>query len=175
MAIPHALDFLRLPAEWLIAADYRPYHFLLQPVHYLVRMAHILTVSAFFGGIGLLDLRLMGIGAATPLKGLADYILPWVWGTCGVAMVTGIALFFYDPLHVGSHPYFTMKLLLIVAGGANAAVFHRTSYAMALSADGGPPHWTARWAGAISLAFWTGAIVCACLNVEPPPKLLLIR
>jgi hypothetical protein len=66
-----------------------------------------------------------------------------------------------------------MKLLLIVAGGTNAAVFHHRFYAAAHVADGRPPR-SARVAGAISLALWIGVIVCACLNVEPPPKLLLL-
>jgi hypothetical protein len=174
MALPHTLDFLRLPVDLLIALDNRPYHFVLQQVHYLVRMVHILTVSAFFGGIGLLDLRLMGSRIAMPLKGLAEYVLPWLWGSCAIAMITGIALFFYDPVHVGVHPYFTMKMILIVAGGINAAVFHRSFYPAALASDGRPPSAT-RLAGGISLVLWTGVLVCACLNVEPPPKLLLLR
>ena len=37
MAIPHTLDFLKLPTDLLIALDYRPYHFVLQRVHYIVR------------------------------------------------------------------------------------------------------------------------------------------
>jgi hypothetical protein len=177
MALPNTFDFLKLPVDLLIALDNRPFHFVMQPVHYLVRMLHVMTVAAFFGGIGLLDLRLMGVRVAMPLQGLTEYILPWLWGTCATAMVTGIALFFYDPLHVGAHPYFTMKLLLIVAGGANAAVFHHSFYPAARAAraaDKRPPR-TARMAGAISLALWIGVIVCACLNVEPPPKLLLLR
>jgi hypothetical protein len=174
MALPNTFDFLRLPVDLLIALDNRPYHFVMQPVHYLVRMVHILTVAAFFGGIALLDLRLMGARLAMPLKGLADYVLPWLWGTCAAAIVTGIALFFYDPVHVGVHPYFTMKLLLIAAGGANAAVFHRSFFPAALAAAGTPPN-GARVVGAVSLMLWTGVILCACLNVEPPPKLLLLR
>jgi hypothetical protein len=174
MALPNTFDFLKLPADLLIALDYRPYHFILQPVHYLVRMAHILAVSAFFGAIGLLDLRLLGARVAMPLQGLAEFILPWTWGTFGVAIITGIALFFYDPLHVGVHPYFTMKLLLIVAGVANAGVYHRGFHAAALATGGRPPPAT-RLAGAISLTLWVGVILFACLNVEPPPKLLLLR
>ena len=31
----------------------------------------------------------------------------------------------------------------------------------------------ARCAGTLSLLFWTGVMVCACLNVEAAPKVLL--
>src|ERR1700733_15211254 len=88
MALPNPFDFLRLPTDLLIALDNRTFHFLLQPVHYLVRMVHLLTIAAFFGGIALLDIRLMGARVMMPLRRLADYILPWLWGTCAVAMVT---------------------------------------------------------------------------------------
>src|SRR3954468_11759354 len=146
MALPNPFDFLKLPVDLLIALDNRPFHFVMQPVHYLVRMVHLLSVAAFFGGIGLLDLRLLGARVAMPLRDLADFVLPWLWATWGVAMVTGVALFFYNPVHVGAHPYFTLKLLLIVGGLFNALAFHRLAYADALVAQGAPPR-TARVAG----------------------------
>jgi hypothetical protein len=39
-------------------------------------------------------------------------MLPWLYTTLGIAIITGFALFFYDPVHVGSHAYFTLKLIL---------------------------------------------------------------
>ena len=84
---------------------------------------------------------------------------------------TGAALFFYEPVKVGSHAYFTLKLILIGLGLANAGLFHRAGYGTALHASAMPRH--ARLAGAVSLALWTAVIVCACLNVEAEPKVLL--
>ena len=72
------------------------------PWHYLVRIAHIVSVAAFYGGIGLLDFRLMGVRGTVPLKAFAQHVLPWLFATFGIAVVTGVALFFYDPLHAGS-------------------------------------------------------------------------
>jgi hypothetical protein len=46
----------------------------------------------------------------------------------GVGVVSGVALFLYDPLHVGAHAYFTAKLALIGLGLANAAIFHCPGY-----------------------------------------------
>jgi hypothetical protein len=172
MADPHILNALRIPSEALIALDYRPLHFAMQPYHHLVRLLHVLSMGAFFGGIGLLDLRLMGVRGAVPLKAFADHVLPWLYATFAVSVVTGIGLFLYSPVQVGSHAYFTPKLILIALGVANAAVFHRTSYLHALAAEGHLPR-SARWAGAMSLLFWTGVVACACLNVEAAPKVLL--
>ena len=172
MADPHSLDLLRIPTETLIALDWRPYHFALQRYHHLVRMTHILSVSRFFGGIALLDLRLTGVRGTVPLRPFAEHTLPWLWLTFGVGVVSGVALFLYDPLHVGAHAYFTAKLALIGLGLANAAIFHCPGYLSALAAEGTPPA-SARCAGALSLLCWAGVMVCACLHVEAEPKVFL--
>ena len=130
------------------------------------------STAAFLGGIVVLDQRLMGLRVSVALRPLADLILPWLWVLFAMTLVTGIALFFYDPLHVGSHAYFTLKLVFIVLGLANAALFHRTNYEAARS--GGPRGSVgARVAGGLSLAFWLAVMLAASLNVEGPPKVLL--
>ena len=172
MADPSLFDPLRIPAQTLAALDWRPYHFALQPWHYLVRTAHVVAMGAFFGGIGLLDFRLMGWRGTVPLRGFAEHVLPWLWATFAVAAVTGVALFLYDPVHVGSHAYWTPKLIAIALGLANAALFHRTGYVAALAAEARMPL-SARLAGAVSLVCWTAAVVFACLDVEAMPKVLL--
>jgi hypothetical protein len=170
MADPSALDFLRIPSDALVALDWRPYHFALQPYHYLVRIGHVVSMAAFFGGIAALDLRLMGWRVTLPLRSLADLVLPWLGVTLMVAVVSGLALFFYDPVHVGSHAYFTLKLLLIALGVINAALLRRSAFTAeapaVLSAQ-------ARFLGAMSFALWTGVVICSSLNVEAVPKVLL--
>jgi hypothetical protein len=174
MADPNALDLIRIPSDVLVALDWRPYHFALQPYHYLVRLTHVVSMAAFFGGIGALDLRLMGWRTTLPLRPFADLVLPWLYVTFGIALVSGIALFFYDPVHVGSHAYFSLKLLLTVLGLLNAALFHRSTYFAAFEAPASAiPSAHVRLVGAVSLALWTGVVVCACLNVEAAPKVLL--
>lgn len=171
MADASALDMLRIPSAVLIALDWRPFHFALQPFHHLVRLTHIVAMAGFFGAIGLLDLRLLGWNSALPLRPLARHVLPLLYGLFAVTIATGAALFFYEPVKVGSHAYFTVKLILIVLGLANAGLFHRADYGTALIASAMPRR--ARLAGAVSLALWTAVIVCACLNVEAEPKVLL--
>lgn len=174
MADPHALDLLRIPSDVLVALDWRPYHFALQPYHYLVRIAHVVSMAAFFGGIAALDLRLMGWRKTLPLQPFAAQVLPWLYSTFSVAIVSGFALFFYDPVHVGSHAYFTLKLILTLLGLTNAALFRRTGHLIVFAGDGpGQISVHARLVGAASLAIWTGVVICACLNVEGVPKLLL--
>jgi len=176
MAYPNPLDFARIPTAVLVALDWRPYHFAIQPYHYLIRMTHIVSMAAFFGGIAILDLRLIGIKRVTSLRSLADQSLPWVYITFVVAILSGVALFLYDPVNVGSHAYFGPKLLLILLGMTNAFLFGRTGYLASLEpgsvAESTVPAFV-RVAGAISLALWVGVMVCACLNVEAAPRVLL--
>jgi hypothetical protein len=176
MADPSVLDFIRIPTSTLIALDWRPYHFALQPYHYVLRMIHILSMATFFGGITALDVRLMGWWSSLPLRTFADHMIPWLYITFCIATVTGCALFFYDPVHVGSHAYFTLKLALTVLGVINAMLFRRRGYLAALGPDAVPsmhPTSYARLIGAVSFLLWTGVIICACLNVEGVPKVSL--
>ncbi len=176
MAYPNPLDFARIPTDVLVSLDWRPYHFHLQPYHYLVRMAHIVSVSAFFGGIVLLDLHLIGIRRRLPLRSLAELVLPCVYVSFAIATVTGVALFLYDPVHVGSHAYFGPKLLLIAIGIGNAQVFGRLGYLTSpepVMSSGAHPPIFARIAGALSLALWIAVMVCASFNVEAAPRVFL--
>jgi hypothetical protein len=118
----------------------------------------------------------MGWRVSVPLQPLADLVLPWLYLTFGIALASGMALFLYDPVHVGSHAYFSLKLLLTALGLANAALFRRSAYFATFAAAApvsAKPSAHARVVGAVSLLLWTGVVVCACLNVEAAPKLLL--
>ena len=175
MAYPNPLDFARIPTTILVALDWRPFHFAIQPYHYLIRLAHIVSVAVFFGGIVILDLRLCGLRRIASLRAFADQILPTVYATFVLATLTGMALFLYDPVHVGSHAYFGPKLLLILVGMANAHLFGRTGYLASLGGHGHDQTLPifVRLAGALSLAIWIGVMICASLNVEAAPRVLL--
>ena len=168
----HPLALLHIPGGLLVALSSRELQFVLQPYHHLIRLAHILATSGFFGAIALLDLRLIGGRGGPSLRSLAEHAAPWLYGSFAVSCVTGVLLFLYDPVHVGSHAYFTPKLILLALGLANAAGFHRTGYAEALTAATRLPA-GARWAGLLSLALWVGVMVCAGLNGEAAPRVLL--
>jgi hypothetical protein len=166
------LQFMRIPFDVLTALDSRTFHYALQPVHHLVRLAHILAMALFFGGVAVLDLRLIGLGRALPFRPVAENLLPYLYGTFAITCVSGLVLFFYDPLHVGSHAYFVPKLLLLVLGLAVVCLYRRTRFGAAFAPGGAMPL-SARLAGVASLLLWTGVIVCSCLNTEAAPKVAL--
>jgi phosphoglycerol transferase MdoB-like AlkP superfamily enzyme len=172
MADPSLFDAFRIPSDTLIALDNRTFHFAVQPFHYLLRMTHIVSAAAFFGGIVLFDLRLAGLRSHVKLKAFAADALPWLYVTFGLAMLSGILLFLYDPVHMGSRAYFVPKMILIILGLANALVYHRFAFRFALGEPPAAPR-SARWAGALSLAFWVGVMVFSSMNAEGVPKLLL--
>jgi hypothetical protein len=172
MADPSVFDVLRIPPEVLIAFDNRTFHFAIQPWHYLIRIAHIVSMGAFFGGIVFLDLRLMGLKSRVAIHNLSEQFMLWIYMFFGLTVLTGIPLFLYDPVHVGSHAYFTPKLILLVLGLANAALFNRLVGAK-LAPDDGITPWQARVAGTLSVLLWTGVVVCSSMNVEGIPKVLL--
>ena len=170
MADPNIFDAVRIPSQVLIDLDWRTYHFAFQPYHYLIRMAHILAMAAFYGAIGFFDFRLMGFYKGLPRRTLAKVILPWVYATFAVAVITGIALFLYDPVRIGSRAYWTPKLIAVFLGVLNAAIIQRRDYLTeAESGNAGRIKRT----GAYSLLLWTAALIFACLNTEAMPKLLL--
>ena len=172
MADASIFDAVRMPADWLAAIDSRAYHFYFQRYHYLVRMVHILSMSAFFGGICLLDLRLMGLRVAVSLRALSQQVVTLVHSSFAVAMLTGLALFFYDPVHIGARAYMAPKLIAIGFGMLNALVFHIAGYKRMLSHEGQLSR-LAKVAGMVSLLCWSLTIVFSSLNAEDMPRVFL--
>lgn len=171
MADPSLYDGLRIPSEVLIALDNRTFHFAAQPYHYLLRMAHIVSSAAFFGGLVLFDLRLAGLRWRAPLKAFAADTLPCLYIAFGASIASGLLLFLYDPLHAGSRAYFSPKLIMIVLGLLNTFVYRRYAFGAALKEAATPQ--SARWAAALSVFFWLGVMVFSAMNAEGVPKVLL--
>jgi len=172
MADPSVFDFLRIPPDVLIALDNRTFHFAVQPYHYVIRLTHIIAMAGFFGGIAFLDLRMIGLRPKVALHMLSQQSLFWIYIFFGLTIITGIPLFLFDPVKVGSHAYFAPKLALIVIGLLNAALFTRWSRAHPEEIDAITP-WQARLAGALSFCLWTGVLICSSMNVEGVPKVFL--
>ena len=168
---PNPLAFAKLPLDLLTLLASRSLHDALQPLHHLIRLLHILSAGGFFGAVGVLDLRLLRARPWPSLAVLAGHVHGWLVWSFGIAMLTGVALFAYDPIRVGAHAYFTPKLALLLLALGNAYRLHRGGFAGAMTAAIIPPR--ARLAGAISLAAWIGVMVCASLNQEAAPRVPL--
>ena len=142
----------------------------MQGWHGPLRFLHVAGMGAFFGGIALLDLRLVGIlGRDIALDAFSRLVLPVVHTSFAVAMLSGAWLFLYDPIQTGSHTWFLPKMLLIAAAVGNALLFSRPRGFGLRAIRAGALTRHARVAGVMSLMLWTAVVACGVANQEERP------
>ena len=133
-----------------------------------VETLHILGIALLFGSIAVVDLRLLGASRSIPVRTLARHVLPWSAGAFVLIVPSGLAMFVAHASEFIASPVFAIKMCLILAAGANAALFHAITLRTADIWDAqdmrklGPPP-SARVAGALSLLIWAGVIACGRL------------
>ena len=145
-----------------------------------VESAHVLTLGLFVGTTVMMDLRLLGVAfRKVPVQSFTGRMLPWTHLGFIVMTVTGLLLFYSQPLGYYHNVFFRVKVLLLIAAGINAFVFHRGAHRRASEwgEDARPPR-PARIAGAVSLAAWTIVVVTGRLiaynwfdcDLQPQPS-----
>ena len=129
-----------------------------------VEIAHIAAFVLLVGSIAMLDLRLLGLSRRLPVRQMARHVLPWTWGALLLIVPTGLLMFSAHASDLLVNRAFQMKLLLILAAGINAALFHAGVYRTVADWDANiaTPRAAKLHAGA-SLAIWLGVITCGRL------------
>jgi hypothetical protein len=84
--------------------------------------AHYVGLSLLVGGIMLIDLRVLGVARALPLRSMIG-LLPFVWAGFIINIVTGSLLFIYGATGFGTNPAFWLKMTFMVLAGLNAFAF----------------------------------------------------
>ena len=127
----------------------------------LIEGSHVLALMLFAGTILFVDLRLVGLAFRTvPVSKVADSVLPYTIGGFGLLLLTGLALFFANPLEYYHDVAFRLKLVLLLAAAINVAVFHVRVQAHRAAWDAlAKPPVAARISAAASLALWFAVIV----------------
>jgi hypothetical protein len=127
----------------------------------LLESSHVLTLCLFVGFTVAWDFRLLGIGLKrVPFTEIANRLLPWMYAGFFIMVVTGILLFYAIPVRSYQNVFFRLKLIMLVAAGINAWVFHNTIQKRVHEWDVAAVTPTrARVAGALSLLLWAGIIV----------------
>lgn len=125
---------------------------------------HILGFALLYGSIVVVDLRLLGLGRGLPVTRLAALALPWTTGAFALIVPTGLTMFVGHVDDYVRNPAFGVKMALVAVGVANAWLLRRGALAGAArwDVDAMPPAGV-RVAAVVSLAAWTGAIVCGRL------------
>ena len=86
-------------------------------------VAHLLGLVLVIGGIGLVDLRLIGLFRRLPLQPLADALTPLAIAGILLLATSGSVLFAADATALAQSDTFRTKLVLIALALANAIAF----------------------------------------------------
>jgi hypothetical protein len=133
-----------------------------------VEIVHIAGIALLFGSIAVLDLRLLGLSRDIPVKKLARHVLPWTAGSFVLIIPSGLLMFTAHATEFIDSEVFILKMLLIMAAGVNAALFHTITFRTADVWDSEemrklPPPPSARLASGLSLLLWVSVIACGRL------------
>ena len=133
-----------------------------------VETVHLIGIGLLFGSIAVMDQRLLGVSRNIPVRALARHVLPWSAASFLLILPSGLMMFSAHATEFIDSGVFVIKMLLIMAGGINAALFHTITFRTADVWDSEemrklPPPPSARAAGAISLLVWISVIACGRL------------
>jgi hypothetical protein len=128
-----------------------------------VEVVHLVGIGLLFGSIAVLDLRLLGLSRSIPVRRLAAHVLPWTAASFLLIVPSGLLMFTAHASEFVQSEVFVLKLLLILAAGLNAALFHTRVFRGADAWDTSAPPGAARAFAAASLVLWIGVIACGRL------------
>lgn len=130
----------------------------------VVEIVHIVGFVVLVGGIVVLDLRLLGLSKALPVRLLARHVLPWSLGALLLIVPSGLLMFIAHAGDFVGNTAFIIKMVLLLCAGANAAAFHagvfRGAAAWDIAAD--VPR-AAKLHALASLLIWAGVLACGRL------------
>lgn len=130
----------------------------------IAEIFHIVMTGGFFGGVLMLDLRLLGFHRAVSVSALQRHVIPCLfWLFLGVVASGGL-LFMFMPLEYSGNPSFLLKMGLIPAGGLNALFMHlvlmRNEYVWDAH---NPVPFGVKVSAFVSLLIWGGTLACGRL------------
>ncbi len=119
----------------------------------VLEIVHITGIGLLLGNLVLLELRVFGRGAALPVADLARLSLGIAGAGFGLAAASGLLMFASQPQELLANRAFTLKMLLLLLAGCNAAAFHARGSLQRLDA-------VARAQMLLSSAVWIAVIAC---------------
>ncbi|GAB3474735.1 hypothetical protein [Polaromonas eurypsychrophila] len=118
-----------------------------------LEVVHIIGIALLLGNLVLLELRVFGLGADLPVKALSRLSLGIALAGFSVVAASGLLMFASQPAELLANRAFTLKMLLLLAAGCNAAWFHGRGSLDKL--DG-----LARAQMAVSTLIWLAVVAC---------------
>lgn len=144
----------------------------------LVESAHVLATALFFGTVMMNDFRLLGwTMTSVPVSEVTERLLKWTRIGFVVMVITGLLIFYSNPVTYYHNVFFRIKIAVLVLAGLNAFLFHRGIHRRVSEWDRGPLPQQAKVAGAVSLASWAVIVVTGRLiaynwfdcGIQPQP------
>jgi hypothetical protein len=89
-----------------------------------LEVVHIVGIALLLGNLVLLELRVFGRGSALPIHDLARLSLGLAASGFGMAALSGLLMFSTQPAELLGNRAFTLKMVLLLLAGCNAAWFH---------------------------------------------------
>ena len=130
----------------------------------IVEIVHIAGFALLVGTVAAFDLRLLGFARSTSIRALERSLLPWAWIAFLFIVPSGAAMFSAHAVDFASNPAFRVKLLLLLAAGLNALLFHAGVFRSVSAWDQHvPTPRAAKLSAALSLGIWAGVISCGRL------------
>ncbi len=123
--------------------------------------AHVVSMCLFAGIIMFWDLRLIGVALKkVPVMDIRTRLFPWSVTGFLISAVTGLLLFYSQPMRYFGNYYFWMKFCFLVLAGLNILWFDWVTLKSVKKWGNDvvtPP--AARFAGVASLLLWTSIVV----------------
>jgi hypothetical protein len=122
---------------------------------------HSISMAVFAGLIVMMDLRLSGLAFnRTPVSQIQRNLFLWQMLALVVTAVSGILLFFGQPLRYYGKVFYWIKIAAMILAGVNAMIFHRSTYRTLAQWDTSPvAPLGVRMAGILSLTLWAVVVL----------------
>ena len=118
-----------------------------------LEVVHIVGIALLVGNLVMLELRVFGLGAALPVQALSRLSLGLALAGFSVVAASGLLMFASQPAELLANRAFTLKMLLLLTAGCNAAWFHGRGSLGKLDA-------MAKAQMTVSMLIWLAVIAC---------------
>lgn len=150
------MEPLLTAAAWLDAIGIGPWARGSSVIYPVVNTLHLLGLVMLVGGIGIVDLRIVGAWPSLPIDALSRALTPVAVGGLILMVGSGAILFAADGTALARSDIFLRKLVLIGAALANAVAFRVLWRDRQAGWTGSVPV-AARAMAALSLLLWLSA------------------
>lgn len=119
----------------------------------IVQTIHLLGIAVIMSSVVLLDLRVLGVALPSQdVQELTRRVMPLVWWTLPVMLLSGLPFVFARPQRYFTNPVFGLKFALLLPAIALAALLHFNGIRK-------PDYWGTKLIAAVSLALWVGVVL----------------